>query len=155
MSAPRLAFTLLLAVAGMDIDDQHPPHHSPQQHVNAVAGPSTIPDIPPLYLPPPRQSLLSPSLIVLTRFLQALPNLLLTSQARTTSYPSFSSSLRTTNTFVLSLPPYPRSVPQTRARARNSRLRSPLQQHLHRQQETKETMRMAGRARRSSRTISI
>ncbi|KAI0749969.1 hypothetical protein C8Q80DRAFT_658344 [Daedaleopsis nitida] len=36
----------------MDIDDPTSPHH-PAQHTNAVAGPSSLPDIPPLYLPPP------------------------------------------------------------------------------------------------------
>ncbi|KAI0364324.1 hypothetical protein BV20DRAFT_956443 [Pilatotrama ljubarskyi] len=36
----------------MDIDEQHPPHRSPQ-HTNALAGPSTMPEMPPLYLPPP------------------------------------------------------------------------------------------------------
>ncbi|KAH9902464.1 hypothetical protein C8Q73DRAFT_670532 [Cubamyces lactineus] len=36
----------------MDIDGHNHPHRSPQ-HTNALAGPSTMPEIPPLYLPPP------------------------------------------------------------------------------------------------------
>ncbi|OSC98522.1 hypothetical protein PYCCODRAFT_1375128 [Trametes coccinea BRFM310] len=35
----------------MDIDEQLRPHR-PSLHSNAVAGPSTLPDVPPLYLPP-------------------------------------------------------------------------------------------------------
>ncbi|KAI0667847.1 hypothetical protein C8Q78DRAFT_292153 [Trametes maxima] len=36
----------------MNIDEQHPPHRPPQ-HTNALAGPSTMPETPSLYLPPP------------------------------------------------------------------------------------------------------
>ena len=41
----------------MDVDGRNPPHNSPHNHPNAVAGPSSIPDVPPLYLPPPGPSL--------------------------------------------------------------------------------------------------
>ncbi|KAH9933639.1 uncharacterized protein BXZ73DRAFT_46172 [Epithele typhae] len=37
----------------MDSDDPHPAFAPPRQHANAVAGPSSLPDIPPLYFPPP------------------------------------------------------------------------------------------------------
>ncbi|KAI0636129.1 hypothetical protein C8Q77DRAFT_1051982 [Trametes polyzona] len=36
----------------MDNDEQHSLRRSPQ-HTNALAGPSTMPEMPPLYLPPP------------------------------------------------------------------------------------------------------
>ncbi|KAI0759594.1 hypothetical protein BD413DRAFT_617685 [Trametes elegans] len=60
----------------MDIDEQHPSHRSPQ-HTNALAGPSTMPEVPPLYLPPqgpppPRQYFTSTQ-DLLSRF-QLLPS---------------------------------------------------------------------------------
>ena len=39
----------------MDIDEQPSPHRAPQ-HANAVAGPSSLPDMPSLFLPPPGPS---------------------------------------------------------------------------------------------------
>ncbi|KAI0654642.1 hypothetical protein C8Q70DRAFT_925330 [Cubamyces menziesii] len=60
----------------MDIDEQHHPHRSPQ-HTNALAGPSTTPEIPSLYLPPPGppppRSYFSSTQDLLTRF-QLLPS---------------------------------------------------------------------------------
>lgn len=54
-AAPPLAFTLLV-VAVMDLGEQHTSPYPP--HPNAVAGPSSMPDLPPLFLPPPGPSLL-------------------------------------------------------------------------------------------------